>query len=471
MTDKEYKLTISIMASNRKDTLPKTLESIKPILDNVSSELIITDTGCDDELLDVIRTYTDKIVKFQWCNDFAKARNVGLKMAQGEWFMFVDDDEWFEDVTPIIDFFNNGECEKYNSFDYAARNYWDMEGKIYRDTPVGRGVRLIRNIEFVGKIHESFSQEMHPKKIIGAYVHHYGYAYNSQEERMAHSQRNMSLLKSQIEEGCHEMRNYVHLAQEYNNLEQYEDSLETTLRGIEKATEAQEENPRYMGALKANVIFTLMKLKRYEELIGKADMYIREGGISLSAVCVINGYRTHGWFELGDSHKLIDSAREYFGLYRYIKGVNGLAEAETVLTVGAAFDKVMPNVVYNISLMAAMLIGDMETIKRSKEWYECVECFEPIDDGVWLADKVEVLEKRLTDVENYDTNEIDCIIDRYIHPLSVYMQNVVCATKICDRILAVRERNQQVFKILVLKLDEQGIQSPHLKLLKTICGM
>ena len=88
MEQKKYKLTISVLASNRKDTLPKTLQSIKPILDNVSSELIVTDTGCDEELLAVIREYTDKIVKFEWCKDFSKARNVSVKMAQGQWYMF-----------------------------------------------------------------------------------------------------------------------------------------------------------------------------------------------------------------------------------------------------------------------------------------------------------------------------------------------------------------------------------------------
>ena len=55
MNKKKYKLTISILASNRKDTLPKTLESLKPILDNVSSELIVVDTGCDEDLLEIVR--------------------------------------------------------------------------------------------------------------------------------------------------------------------------------------------------------------------------------------------------------------------------------------------------------------------------------------------------------------------------------------------------------------------------------
>ena len=88
MNNKRYLLTISVMTSNRKDTLPKTLESLKPILDNVSSELIVTDTGCDEELLTIIRKYTDKIVTFEWCKDFSKARNVSVDMAQGQWYMY-----------------------------------------------------------------------------------------------------------------------------------------------------------------------------------------------------------------------------------------------------------------------------------------------------------------------------------------------------------------------------------------------
>ena len=33
--------------------------------------------------------------EFKWCDDFAKARNAGLEKCTGEWFMYIDDDEWF----------------------------------------------------------------------------------------------------------------------------------------------------------------------------------------------------------------------------------------------------------------------------------------------------------------------------------------------------------------------------------------
>ena len=122
--------------------MPKTLESLKPILDNVSSELIVVDTGCDEDLLEVVRQYTDKIKKFEWCKDFAKARNVGIENAQGDWFMFIDDDEWFEDVTEFIEFFNSDEMYKYNYAKYVVRNYENMEGTVWTDSIAGRMFRM-----------------------------------------------------------------------------------------------------------------------------------------------------------------------------------------------------------------------------------------------------------------------------------------------------------------------------------------
>ena len=91
-------VTISLLVSNRKDTIRKCLDSIRPLLEAVPSELIVVDTvgpKNSDGSLEIAKEYTEKIVHFDWCNDFAAARNAGLKHAKGEWFLFIDDDECF----------------------------------------------------------------------------------------------------------------------------------------------------------------------------------------------------------------------------------------------------------------------------------------------------------------------------------------------------------------------------------------
>ena len=68
--NKKILLTISILISNRLDTVRKCLDSIKPLLEQVPSELILVDTGCGEQVRGIIEEYTDQIIEFEWCRDF-----------------------------------------------------------------------------------------------------------------------------------------------------------------------------------------------------------------------------------------------------------------------------------------------------------------------------------------------------------------------------------------------------------------
>ena len=59
-------------------------------------ELICVCDSCDDRTADIAREYTDRVVEV----NFGRAglsRNMGLEMAQGEWVLFADDDDWLPD--------------------------------------------------------------------------------------------------------------------------------------------------------------------------------------------------------------------------------------------------------------------------------------------------------------------------------------------------------------------------------------
>ncbi len=100
----ELLLSISLLASNRRESLARCLDSLKPLLAKVPSELVIVWTGTDDEARKIAEQYTPQLIPFRWSNDFSAARNAGLESAQGEWFLYIDDDEWFDDTEEICHF-------------------------------------------------------------------------------------------------------------------------------------------------------------------------------------------------------------------------------------------------------------------------------------------------------------------------------------------------------------------------------
>lgn len=226
MDKKQPLLSISMLVSNnRRDTIEKCMESLVPLMKAVPSELIIVDTGCTDGSVDIARKYADKVVQFTWCKDFAAARNAGLRECTGEWFLYLDDDEWFDDVSELIAFFQSEGRNKCDALWYLQRNYDSFEGKSYTDTYVGRCVKMTPETKFCGKIHEWL--EPLPCAILktDAFVHHYGYVYKNEEERQKHLERNLTLEEEAVKENPNDLRMCCQLVQEYRVARRYEDAM------------------------------------------------------------------------------------------------------------------------------------------------------------------------------------------------------------------------------------------------------
>ncbi len=218
-------LSISILISNnRAETIEKCMKALVPLREAVPSELIIVDTGCKDEGIEIARQYADKVVEFTWCNDFAAARNAGLSECTGEWFLFMDDDEWFEDVSELIAFFQSKERHSYDTLWYVVRNYDNFEGTVYTDTFVGRVVKLTPETKFYGKIHEWIEPLPVKMKRVSSYAHHYGYVYKNEEERQKHLERNITLEEAAVAAHPEDIRMCCQLVQEYRAAERFTDA-------------------------------------------------------------------------------------------------------------------------------------------------------------------------------------------------------------------------------------------------------
>ncbi len=212
------KLTIALLASKQIHAVHKCLDSLVPILMQIPSELIVVDTSEDDNVRELALQYTPHVISFHWCNDFSKARNAGLQKAQGEWFLFIDDDEWFEDPSEIIEFFSSGEYLQYNSGRYIVRNYMDWMGTNYIDARLNRMARITLETQFKNPIHEYLWPFAEPIKMFSSYVHHYGYAGKVQETK---TDRNIPLLKKELKEHKPTVHNYTQLTQEYMSTHEF----------------------------------------------------------------------------------------------------------------------------------------------------------------------------------------------------------------------------------------------------------
>ncbi len=248
------KLTISLLSSGRPETLWKCLDSLKKIREQIPSELIIVDTGCDETTRKRMENYTEHIVYFKWCKDFAKARNAGLKEASGEWFYFLDDDEAVLDAEELIRFFRSGEYREYDTASYIIRNYFNPEYTMYEDTRVTRMKKITPEIRFEGKIHERLMPPAIRSKQLNDVVEHFGYVFTTEEERKKHSERNIPPLLEMLEEEPEEPHWLYQLVQEYHSVGEYEKELELCERGIKLCVGRQDQFYGFFLFRKANAL-------------------------------------------------------------------------------------------------------------------------------------------------------------------------------------------------------------------------
>ena len=210
----KIQLSISLLASNRAASLERCLDSLRPLLVQVPSELIVVFTGTDERVREIASRYTDIILPFTWCDNFSAARNVGLWAAKGEWFLYIDDDEWFEDITEIRDFFLSGEYRNYGSACYKQKNYTSWDGIQYSDYHAFRMTQITPGLAFQNTVHEELVPRLMPCKYFDAYVNHYGYVPDIGTPDTVKPSRNIPLLLQNILERPTYVKNYLQLVQE-----------------------------------------------------------------------------------------------------------------------------------------------------------------------------------------------------------------------------------------------------------------
>ncbi len=359
-------LSISLLVSDRPDTIQRCLDSLNTIRENITSELIIVNTSHSENVRAIIEKYTDKIVDFEWCDDFAKARNAGLSLATGEWFLTLDDDEWFVEVQPLLDFFQSGEYKKYGCANYLVRNFYDIKYRHYSDAWVSRMIRLSKDTHYESKIHEYLYPVHGECRNIEALAYHSGYIYIDEEARFEHFKRNSRLLQKMIEEEPERMRWRVQLLQEYRSVHEYEQMYDVGMeclelfRNVNNETDNRDIGTFYVAAAEG-------KLFLHEE-----DEAYRIGSLALkdsrtSELCHAYVMLLYGviFYHKANWKEAENSIHIYFQIYEYFdKYTQRLEIQKGALLVAEAYDEMALKKAYAILIICGLKRNDMSLLKE-----------------------------------------------------------------------------------------------------------
>jgi glycosyltransferase involved in cell wall biosynthesis len=137
----------------------------------VCEELIVVDTGSDDDSPAIARSFGAKLVHTPWVGDFSAVRNVYLEQAACSWLLSLDADEILGEVNKA-EFINALERHPSTAFMFRIRNYFfegdfpepTLPSQLSGESPAGFGcvitktIRLfprLRGIRYCYPVHES----------------------------------------------------------------------------------------------------------------------------------------------------------------------------------------------------------------------------------------------------------------------------------------------------------------------------
>jgi glycosyltransferase involved in cell wall biosynthesis len=221
-------LSLCMIVKNEKENLARCLASTKAYVD----EMIVVDTGSHDGTPEIALNYGAKVSYFEWCDDFAAARNYSISQASGEWILVLDADEELavetENFKQQLAF--NSEVTVYAMvrLDVNVKNLiGGFHGRLFRNLP---------NLKYIYRFHEQVSyqdQNIIFSKLEGVKILHYG---NVDPDKVLEKARNrdIPILEKMREEESLSLWLLDCLARKYSRIEEIEKAEECYIEALDK---------------------------------------------------------------------------------------------------------------------------------------------------------------------------------------------------------------------------------------------
>lgn len=240
------KLSICMIVKNEEKNLGRCLDSLQAIMASVSSELIIVDTGSEDQTVSIANQYTEKVYFHPWNNNFSEMRNISIQYAQGEWILIIDADEVLTKSQGIMQFLNKTHPKQVVGATVLVKNLTRLDTD--KHYVMLNSVRLFRND---GKFH--YRGSVHNEPVINGEVAvtdseitHYGYISTDSELMERKFQRTRSLLKAELEKNPEDIYYRFQLSVTYQMHNDDQDSLVEARKAYEVLRTGHHDPRRYL---------------------------------------------------------------------------------------------------------------------------------------------------------------------------------------------------------------------------------
>jgi glycosyltransferase involved in cell wall biosynthesis len=209
-------LSLCMIVKNEQENLARCLASAKPYVD----EMIVVDTGSFDGTPEIALNYGAKVSYFEWCDDFAAARNCSIFQASGDWILVLDADEelvvetenWKHQLTA------NTEVTIYGMVLLHA-NIKNLKGGFH-----GRLFRNLPGLRYISRFHEQIdypNTKIATSQLEGVKILHYG-NISPDKVRQKLINRDIPILERMREEEGFSLWHLDCLARKYTRIEQTE---------------------------------------------------------------------------------------------------------------------------------------------------------------------------------------------------------------------------------------------------------
>jgi glycosyltransferase involved in cell wall biosynthesis len=220
---KRPSVSLLMIVRNEERQLDDCLRNVASLFD----EIVIVDTGSQDDTRRIAGRFTPFVYDFPWCDDFSAARNEALRRSHGDWLFWLDADDRIEgeNIERLRRLLASLEDERrVYLMNTACSSQFACEGQSLITHP--RLFRRHPEIAWQGRVHEQLRPE--PSTLgykfasSDVLIQHLGYADGPALKRKLN--RDLRLLRMDYAVDPTDLRTLLHLGMAYFNLGRANDS-------------------------------------------------------------------------------------------------------------------------------------------------------------------------------------------------------------------------------------------------------